>query len=59
MNIFQKGTLLLEEADILHLIKDRIGLQNFLYQVLETLEKGFRQYATKQITVQSSTRVLF
>lgn len=53
MNIFQKGTLLLEEADIVHLIKDRIGLQKFLYQVLETLENGFRQYAAKQITVPS------
>jgi ornithine cyclodeaminase/alanine dehydrogenase-like protein (mu-crystallin family) len=59
VNIFQKGTLLLEEADIVHLIKDRIGLQNFLYQVLETLEKGFRQYATKQITVPSRQEFYF
>ncbi|PWU78894.1 MAG: hypothetical protein DLM72_20230 [Candidatus Nitrosopolaris wilkensis] len=51
MNIFRKGTLLLEEADIVHLIRDKVGLENFLCEVLKTVEEGFKQFATKQITV--------
>jgi ornithine cyclodeaminase/alanine dehydrogenase-like protein (mu-crystallin family) len=51
VNIFQQGTLLLEEADIVHLIRDKIGLQNFLEQILNALEKGFKQFAVNQIMV--------
>jgi ornithine cyclodeaminase/alanine dehydrogenase-like protein (mu-crystallin family) len=59
VNIFQKGTLLLEEADVVHLIKDRIGLDSFLNQILEALEIGFKEFAIKQITVPSRQEFYF
>jgi ornithine cyclodeaminase/alanine dehydrogenase-like protein (mu-crystallin family) len=59
VNIFQKGTLLLEEADIVYLIRDRIGLDGFLNQILEALERGFKEFATKQITVPSRQEFYF
>jgi hypothetical protein len=51
VNIFQKGTLLLEEADVVHLIKDRIGLDSFLNQILEALEIGFKEFAIKRASL--------
>ncbi len=59
MSIFQQGTLLLEEADVIHLIRDKIGLQSFLQQVLKTLEKGFKQFAVNQIIVPARQEFYF
>jgi ornithine cyclodeaminase/alanine dehydrogenase-like protein (mu-crystallin family) len=59
VNIFQQGTLLLEEADVIHLIRDKIGLQNFLQQILKALEEGFKQFAVNQIVVPARQEFYF
>jgi alanine dehydrogenase len=46
-----KGTLLLDEKDIVSLIKEKIGLKNFLLHLMESLETGFRRFADKRIRV--------
>lgn len=58
MNIFQQGTLLLEEADIIQIIKNS-GLENFLQKLREELESGFRAFAQKQITVPPRAEFFF
>lgn len=49
MSIFHKGTLLLEETDIVHLLKDKITLNSFLSRLIKDLEEGFKQFAERQI----------
>jgi hypothetical protein len=49
----------MEEADVVHLIRDKIGLQNFLQQILKALEKGFKQFAVNQIVVPSRQEFYF
>lgn len=49
MSIFHKGTLLLEETDIVHLLKDKITLNSFLSHLIKALEEGFKQFAERQI----------
>ena len=45
-----KNTLLLEEKDIVYLIKEKIGLKNFLIQLMDSLETGFKKFADNRIT---------
>ncbi len=49
MSIFHKGTLLLEETDIVHLLKDKTTLNSFLSHLINDLEEGFKQFAERQI----------
>lgn len=49
--MLDKDTLLLEEKDIIRLIKEKVGLKNFLLQLMESLETGFKRFADKRITV--------
>jgi len=57
--ISDKGALLLEEQDIVYLIKEKIGLKNFLLQLMESLEAGFKKFASKKITVPARYEFLF
>jgi hypothetical protein len=49
VNVFHKGTLILEENDIIHLIKDKIAIENFLKELFTAMENGFKKFAKKQI----------
>ncbi len=49
MTVFHKGTLILEENDIIHLIKNKITLENFLKELFNVLENGFKKFAKGQI----------
>jgi ornithine cyclodeaminase/alanine dehydrogenase-like protein (mu-crystallin family) len=42
---------LLEENDIIFLIKEKIGLKNFLLLLMDSIETGFKKFAEKRITV--------
>ncbi|KAA2280645.1 MAG: hypothetical protein AB7V56_15195 [Candidatus Nitrosocosmicus sp.] len=48
MNIFQKGTLVLREAEIIDLIRNKTTLDRFLENLFQTLENGFVNFAAKQ-----------
>ncbi|MDQ6724257.1 MAG: hypothetical protein M3Z01_08345, partial [Thermoproteota archaeon] len=49
MTVFHKGTLILEENDIIHLIKDKITIENFLKELFTVIENGFKKFAKGQI----------
>jgi len=49
VNVFHKNTLILEENDIIHLIKDKITLENFLKKLFTVMENGFEKFAKRQI----------
>lgn len=50
-DIFHRDTLLLEEDDIVSLVKEKIGLEEFLDKLYDALEEGFGLLAAKRITV--------
>jgi ornithine cyclodeaminase/alanine dehydrogenase-like protein (mu-crystallin family) len=50
---------LLQEKDIVHLIKEKVGLQDFLLQLMESLETGFKRFAAKKITVPARYEFFF
>ena len=54
-----KRTLLLEEKDIVSLIKEKIGLKNFLLHLMESLETGFKRFAEKRIKVPARYELFF
>jgi alanine dehydrogenase len=58
-NMASKGTLLLEEKDIVSLIKEKIGLKNFLLQLMESLEIGFKRFTDKRIKVPARQELFF
>ena len=58
MNIFQQDTLLLEESDILYLIK-KTGLKNFLNQLRNNLESGFKDFFLQKIQVPPRAEFFF
>jgi ornithine cyclodeaminase/alanine dehydrogenase-like protein (mu-crystallin family) len=49
VTVFHKGTLILEENDIIHLIKDKITIERFLKELFTTMESGFKKFAKRQI----------
>ena len=49
MTVFQKGTLILQETEIIDLIRNKTTLDKFISKLFETLEKGFTNFAEKQI----------
>jgi ornithine cyclodeaminase/alanine dehydrogenase-like protein (mu-crystallin family) len=50
---------LLEEKDIVYLIKEKIGLKNFLLQLMDSLETGFKKFADRRITVPARYEFFF
>ena len=46
MNIFQKGTLVLREAEIIDLIRNKTTLDRFLENLFQTLENGFANFCS-------------
>jgi len=58
VSIFQQDTLLLEESDIIHLIK-KTHLDNFLNQLRDELESGFRDFAQNKIQVPARAEFFF
>jgi alanine dehydrogenase len=54
-----KRTLLLDEKDIVCLIKEKIGLKNFLLHLMESLETGFKRFADKRIRVPARHEFFF
>lgn len=58
MNVFQQDTLLLEESDIIHLIK-KTGLENFLNQLRDELESGFKDFFLQKIQVPPRAEFFF
>jgi ornithine cyclodeaminase/alanine dehydrogenase-like protein (mu-crystallin family) len=58
-NQFFEGTTILEESDIVLLIKEKIGLENFLNQLRQTLEDGFRYFGEGKIIVPRRHSLIF
>lgn len=49
MNLFHKGTLILQEREIIDLINQKTTLDKFLKQLYSVMEEGFRNFAKRQI----------
>lgn len=49
MTVFQRGTLILLENEIIDLILNKTSLDKFIKDLFLTLEKGFTNFAEKQI----------
>lgn len=49
MTVFHKGTLILQESEIIDLINNKTTLDTFLRQLFSVMEEGFRDFAKKQI----------
>ncbi|HSA75697.1 MAG TPA: hypothetical protein VLE21_05860 [Candidatus Nitrosocosmicus sp.] len=49
MTVFHKGTLILQESEIINLINSKTTLDRFLRQLYSVMEEGFRNFAKKQI----------
>jgi alanine dehydrogenase len=50
---------LLDEKDIVSLIKEKIGLKNFLLHLMESLETGFKMFSDKRIKVPARYELFF
>lgn len=57
--ISYESTLLLEEKDIVYLIKEKIGLDNFLLQLMESIESGFKKFSNNEMRVPARDEFLF
>jgi alanine dehydrogenase len=49
----------LDEKDIVSLIKEKIGLKNFLLHLMESLETGFKMFSDKRIKVPARYELFF